>query len=162
VALSSPTLQERGEKRRGRKRRERGGKQRTRSRRRRPSAPGEGEDAGLPLLHHGTALHDFTGTRHQLTLHRYPFAIATYGELTASPRSPPVVLGMVPPHLFTIEDHLGKSRDPHTLITRSRTHDVRTRWSGRATGARKWPQHADAQRVVAMVRPRHGEVLFLM
>jgi hypothetical protein len=34
-------------------------------------------------------------TWHQLTLHWYPFTIATYGELTASPGSPSVVLGMV-------------------------------------------------------------------
>jgi hypothetical protein len=56
-------------------------------------AEGEG-DAGTPLLHHRSALHGFMATRHQLTLHRYPFAIATYGELTTSPRSPPVVLDM--------------------------------------------------------------------
>jgi hypothetical protein len=60
---------------------------------------GDEGDAGTPLLHHRSVLHGFTATRHQLALHRYPFAIATYGELTTSPHSPPVVFNMEPPHL---------------------------------------------------------------
>jgi hypothetical protein len=60
---------------------------------------GEGGAARF-LLHHGTARHGHRLTPHQLALHRYPSAIATYGELTISPRSPPVVLGIEPSRLL--------------------------------------------------------------
>jgi hypothetical protein len=66
-------------------------------------APSElvGDEGGAArfLLRHGTARHGSLLTPHQLALHRYPFAIATYGELTISPRSLPVVLGIKPPRL---------------------------------------------------------------
>jgi hypothetical protein len=115
------------------------GKQRMRNRRRHPSSPG-GEDTGLPLLRHKTALHGFTATWHQLTLHRYPFAIATYGELTASPRSPPIAFGMVPPHLFLSQ---GTNTCAHTPWTR--------KGQRRATArSRTLVAHANAERT------RHG------
>jgi hypothetical protein len=62
-----------------------------------PELVGDEGDVGTPLLHHRSALHGFMATRHQLALHRYPFAIATYGELTISPRSLSVELDMEPP-----------------------------------------------------------------
>jgi hypothetical protein len=122
-----------------------------------------GEDAGLPPLHHWSAQHGYTSTRHQLTPHHHPFTTSTSSE---SPCSTPFHLvshrhvHRAPLHRL----HTGNGQEGALTLAPCLPHahaHLRTQpRTALCTKHLRMPRGSVTWSVPAMARARHGEASF--